>query len=508
MVLVATLLAGMPGVAVADASQVFTPLTAPLPSDAMTSSVGFAGQMLAVSCPSLDACAAAGNYSPAGGLVRPMLLLRSGGVWTSVAAPAPAGSDPEVVSVRCFAWGGCLGMGDDADASGHRHPLLWKEVGGSWSLVPLVLPADAKSDGEGVLASSACPTSTWCVVTGSYVSATNGTQGLVLTLNGGSWLPLRAPLPMNAVSFQDAGLGDISCWAVNGCIAVGSFTGLDSTATHVGARGLIVQLNEGAPFTQEAPLPADADPNPAAQVRRVQCFGFNDCTAIGGYSTQSVPSNDAQGLLLRRSGPFWSATRAPLPSDGPATVGVVELSDLACDPAGVCRAVGMYSVPSRFPVTDGLFLTDTTSGWFADHAPAPPDAASAAAVPEAIACPAADVCSSVGYYSNAEGWERGAVFSLANGSWAVGAALYPHDAQSDAQASLDAVSCAGADFCVAAGKYSNDAAQGLLEEIAGTSPPPALPEAPTALILPLLAVAVGLVTLRRRRTARSNATPA
>lgn len=288
-----------------------------------------------------------------------------------------------------------------------------------------------------------------------------------------SWTPgVEVTRPADAKLHSNALVPAVSCAAAGDCSAVGSY--------HDGSgHGEAMLLSESAGVwgaAIRAKLPADAGANPEAGLNSISCPAVGDCTAVGGYTDNSVSGRE-EGLLVTETAGAWkTGVKALLPADA-ATNPKVGLRSVSCSSAGNCSAVGEYTDGSGHP--QGLLLTETAGKWTGvEEATLPPDRATSGALGpnvsvESVSCASPGECSAVGSYVDNAGHKQGLLLSESGGFWDLGEkATLPADHATDPAVELASVSCVSVGNCSAVGSYSDNGApsneQGvLLTETAG-----------------------------------------
>src|SRR5262249_44079140 len=157
-------------------------------------------------------------------------------------------------------------------------------------------------------------------------------HGLLLTQTSGHWTAAEAPLPANARSDLSADLLSVSCASAGNCTAVGAY--IDSSNNQQGL--LLTQTSGNWATGVKAPLPAASAPAPAVALR------WGSCRAPGSSParrTSLVRPGRPQGLLLTQTSGHWTAAEAPVPANAAPDPGVVSNS-VSCGSAGNCTAVG------------------------------------------------------------------------------------------------------------------------------------------------------------------------
>src|SRR5205085_10195689 len=145
-----------------------------------------------------------------------------------------------------------------------------------------------------------------CSAVGEYTDSMGNGQGLLLAETAGTWATgVGATLPADHGSDPDVLLLSVSCTSAGNCSAVGNFTdGLGHK------EGLLLTEAEGSwTGVEEATLPPDHRPSgptsgPDVLVDSVSCASAGECSAVGRYVDNSMPSGHQQGLLLTESGGF------------------------------------------------------------------------------------------------------------------------------------------------------------------------------------------------------------
>jgi hypothetical protein len=321
---------------------VWTPAGVPLPANAaFDPEVEVPG----LSCPSVNECVAVGSYQDSSGGMDGLLLTWSGGAWSSVSVPLPANAatspDVSIYAVSCASVNDCVAGGSYTDSSGNTQGLLLIWSGGSWAPAEAPVPSDAGSNPWAQVQGVSCPTTTRCVAVGSYGSQV--AEGLLWTWSAGSWTVANLPALPGGASDSDSDVYDVSCPSVSQCVAVGyyndnqdgllltlsggSWTAVEApvpgggTTPHVGTvscasvnycvaagiygdssghgQGLLLTWSDGSWTPAEAPTPANAASDPTEQVQGISCPAVNGCLGGGVYENSN---NTETGLLLTDTG--------------------------------------------------------------------------------------------------------------------------------------------------------------------------------------------------------------
>jgi hypothetical protein len=278
----------------------------------------------------------------------PVVATLSDGTWTATGLPLPGdaarGKWGYLQDVECPAPGTCIATGNYTDQDGDGQALIERLSGGSWTAMraPLpagAVPARATAESATNLAGAACPAVGSCVAVGKYSGRGGAAAPFVDTLSGGTWTPTALPLPADAADGQLANLFGISCQAPGNCVAVGSYTGRGGQA-----RYLAETLSGGIWTAATPPLPADAATTQKSTLNTtleaIACPATSSCTVQGSYTTSSGAVDGAVDTL---SGGTWTAAKAPLPLGAATTKQQTYFNWSICPALGNCVAVGSYT---------------------------------------------------------------------------------------------------------------------------------------------------------------------
>jgi hypothetical protein len=311
----------------------WTPIEAPSPSDA-DGSFAF---LKDVSCPAPGDCFAIGDYSN-GSTDLGYIDTLANGAWTSAPAPVPTGStlQPSAASISCSSPTFCAATETDFFSTSSV-PVLLDYTGGTWSGVLAPMPGDAASGRQ--VGSVSCRAGA-CEATGIYDTSAPEQQGLLERFAAGGWTAQTAPLPSDHnASAPAADLSAVSCTFDGACTAVGGYS--DTSGNR---QPLVESITGGVATPQEAPVPSDAATNPSATLNAVSCLSGSVCSAVGDYSSTT---GGLRGLIDQLSGSAWTATAAPIPSNGQSgSSEAVHLDAVSCSFRGACQAAGSYDIPS------------------------------------------------------------------------------------------------------------------------------------------------------------------
>ena len=477
-----------PATAVAAPPQGTTAVQLPYPSSPSADTTSPEGIGSAVTCPAVTSCVAVGTYQDTTtGRYYGMIETGYGSNWSAVVAPEPpnAGTDgdhEEGVSfggfeytgspVSCASTTSCVAVGEYQDTSGNEFGLIEMWNGSTWTPVEAPVPSNAGNDGDGdqdvTLASVSCPSSSWCVATGSYEDSSGHNVALIETLSGGVWTGVAAPQPgtIGGESTQDSYLESVVCLSTTSCEGVGNFQDGSSFGY-----GLIDTLSGTSWSATSAPEPSnagtDGDSHQQALLTSVSCPSSTSCAAVGEYDDTS---GQVFPLMDTLSGGGWSAAPGTLPSNaGDDTDGhqYGALHSVSCPAPTNCVAVGEFLDTSGNDF--GLIESWSGSAWTPSAAPEPANAATISGLHSYpilanVSCPAANSCLAVGYYSATGGTFPGLIEKWNGATWSGTAApvpstAYPADSSGGQDGFLLGVACNSPVSCVIVGQFSGSSGE-------------------------------------------------
>jgi hypothetical protein len=364
-------------------------------------------RLFAVACPAADACTAVGTANS-------KLLVEQwdGARWRTEPAPVPPGAPfSELNAVTCTTATSCVAVGDYVTSSGLDASLAERWNGGSWAIQPTPNPSGTQF--FSVLTGVSCTAGDACEASGVWDGGAFAERW-----DGTAWSVQAVPAPAGG---QSAQLFGVSC-AVSSCEAVGLYQDRS---------GAFVPLSEGwngtAWHAQAALDPARASTN---FLSGVSCPSSADCTAVGQGNGDGTPF----ALGERWHGGRWAFENAPSP------VGSAEnqLNGIACPATNRCVAVGTVG-PTRGVVSPEALLWNGRA-WQLQHVPPLPGTGL-----DAVACVTGTNCTAVG------GPGAGPLAEHWNGKdWTVQPTPKPAGAQ---LAGFNAIWCAAASSCMAVGGY-------------------------------------------------------
>jgi hypothetical protein len=333
------------------------PLIETLSKGAWTASDHVAGPAVtalgAVACPAPGSCVAVGDdFTSNGYFSGTAAATLSDGTWTGTSLPLPANANRSKDAyaspngIACPAPGTCVTAGAYDEQNGDPLAFIDTLSGGRWTAMQAPLPAGAvpsaaKGGVSTQLLGVGCPALGACVAVGLYTERGGAAAAFADTLSGGTWTPATVPLPADAASNgQLAGLAGISCPAPGTCTAVGAYT------SRGGQPRYLAETLAGGTWTAAAvPLPAGAaatqkwSEGGSAALEAVACQAPGSCVALGSYA---AGGGAVDGAIDTLSGGTWTAAKAPLPPGAATTDQNVSFAGAACPAPGNCVTVGSY----------------------------------------------------------------------------------------------------------------------------------------------------------------------
>jgi hypothetical protein len=261
----------------------WTSTSAPLPGGGTTSQqVEFSS----VTCDATRDCAAVGNYRDVNGHAQPLFDYFDSSVWAAVSTDLPSnanGNYSDLEGVSCPPDNDCIAVGYyETNVNSDGYPLIETLSGGVATLTTTALvPGDAYSGGGSInslLESVSCPSDTYCVATGEYVSTDDAASPLVDTITSSGTTPYAPPLPAGSTDNINAGLNSVACPSADNCAAAGFY---DNGGSGGGQFALVDTLSATGWSSITGPLPSESGSN--AFVQSVSCTANGGCVVVGGY---------------------------------------------------------------------------------------------------------------------------------------------------------------------------------------------------------------------------------
>jgi hypothetical protein len=270
-----------------------------------------------------------------------------------------------------------------------------------------------------------CVSATSCEAVGSNHDGSGNTVGLAASWNGASWQLQTIP---------DSMLPDsVSCASATFCEAVGP--------------GAAATWNGTSWQAQSFPVPNGAS---IVNVGGVSCVSAISCEAAGSY--QVTPCCKYVTLAASWDGTSWTLQATP----SPARTMFAGLNAVSCVTAGACKAGGYFQLQSTGsfigPTVRALAEIWNGSSWQLQHAAQPAGATSNLLA--SVSCVSASICEAVGSHVGGRGSLVGLAEAWHGSRWRIQKTLDPARGLGAIHLSLNAVSCASARFCIAAGQSS------------------------------------------------------
>jgi hypothetical protein len=198
-------------------------IEAPLPANAAAKP---SVQLFSVTCPSTASCTATGDYFDSSDNEHGLLVTGSGSSWQATQAPLPAQAAGAPYAwlnhEACRSATSCTATGTYFDSSGNGHAFLVTGSGTTWNPVTVPLPAGAAAS-RNFLYAVACQRNARCLAAGTYTDSSGTAQALLMSGSGTSWRSISTPLPVDANPSGGAQLTSAACPSTTWCVATGSY---------------------------------------------------------------------------------------------------------------------------------------------------------------------------------------------------------------------------------------------------------------------------------------------
>jgi hypothetical protein len=339
--------------------------------------------------------------------------LAAGATWTIAKSPSATLPGGKLESVSCSSADACTAVGKYLNKSGITVTLAERWDGSAWQKQPTPNPSgDTSPSVDPELLGVSCPTSHFCEAVGDYQQPFDSAS-IAETWNGDQWTLQSFPVPDGS---ESPALIQVSCTSATFCEAVGSYVDSDFDTVPLAAAW------NGTSWTLQS-TPALPDPDGSnAGFTTVSCTSPSFCEAWGGGNA----ANPGPEVAEQWNGASWQLQTVP--SNAPA------VNSVSCVAATFCEAVG----PGVADNWDG-------SQWGAQTLPG---SLSSAAL-TSVSCSSPGRCETVGQ-ANVSGNIAGVAAGWNGSEWSAQSTANPAGATF---ANLNAVSCASARSCEAAGDY-------------------------------------------------------
>lgn len=315
------------------------------------------------------------------------------------------------------------------------------------------LPAGITNTGSNWnLYDTACSTTDSCVAIGNYQTASTSLPYVSAITDGRPGPAVSVTPPANADSANhNAGLNAVACQSSNLCTAFGYY---NDSSNH--EQMMVVQITKGVPAAAvEVQAPADAAAN-NIEPQAISCPVTGTCVIAGYYESTTTANNEPLVVAVNDGVPAAAVTVA-IPSNHAAGAATGELTDVACQSAGSCTAVGDYDNTTSSPVGMVVQITGGVPGAAVETVPADAYSAGPDNHLDYVACPASGACEAAGTYYNQADEENNFVEPISAGipGTPVAVAAPADHWPSEDYVSLAGISCSSASLCVAAGYYDD-----------------------------------------------------
>jgi hypothetical protein len=243
--------------------------------------------------------------------------------------------------LSCPADGACLALGQYSTTS-DLLPFVVNEVKSAWQIgARLSLPHNAMTTNESATPHSvACVSAGNCTIVGTYTTDTPNfaTEGFVATQTKGVWqTPLEVSLPTGANVNPLVSLSQVSCWSQGSCVAVGSYVDTNNVSHAV----VVPEVNGQWKSAMSISLPGNASAFAGAQFSEVSCAAVDSCLALGTYNTIT---GAVQPLVAMSTASQWArGVEVVLPdaARNPETL-IYGFKGVSCATPGNCALGGQF----------------------------------------------------------------------------------------------------------------------------------------------------------------------
>jgi hypothetical protein len=383
-----------------------------------------------VVCQSKSSCIAVGSDgSQSQQSTDATLFTLVGSTWSQSAIVVAGQSSATLYGISCASARSCVAVGMFEDVAGGDVPFVESLTSAGWLSSKPAMPKSARAAG---LFGVSCPKLGSCVAVGQYVAPSGTLLPYADVLTSGTWTSVAVP---SKSGFVRAGLDGVSCTTTTSCVAVGTLAMRVSTDPWCSGdcteTALVEQL-VGTKWTASIPTSPKSVVNPS--LTAVDCFSSRHCVAVGTYFSDRNFLGDVETL----DGSSWHWSSASAPAGGVWA----ELNGVACSSATACELVGDFEASngsSQFP----LAVTGSDSGPWTATAPTG-TVSSMWGDYGGVTCPSATSCTAVG----TNGTDT-LVSTLAFGKWSTDILALVASDDTDV---LDAISCPAAGACHSVGE--------------------------------------------------------
>jgi len=290
-------------------------------------------------------------------------------------------------------------------------------------------------NGSAQLEAVSCPVVDACGAGGFYIDGSdNHDQAFVVSESGGVWgSPQQVPTVPQLNTGGDASVTAISCFTAGECGVSGYYTDSSGLQSFVGS-----QVGGTWDGSMQLPGSESSFGEPVTE----SCPGFARCT-IGGFLTD-VHGNEQP--YVDDQGPSFDWRADPSLTGEPSTGGSARVTSVSCKTAGNCTAGGWYSDDGR----QGAFVADEVNGaWHAAGIVAGSLNKGGNAQVSQVSCEAAGYCAAVG--GQFQVWSA----SERGGKWANAQPLIGLISLNAGESQVNGLSCAHVTSCGMVGYYTD-----------------------------------------------------
>lgn len=408
----------------------------------------------AISCTAPGQCGAGGQYGAANGKEDGFVVSQRNGIWGS-ATEVPGlnglnvGGDASVDTLSCAAAGDCSAGGQYTASHNQFQAWVATERNGVWGNA-IEVPGSARLDqaGGADIGTMSCTRPGDCSAGGEYgVSGLSegGSQALVVTERNGVWgRAIEVPRSGRLNYLGQAEVESVSCAAPGDCSAGGYY--LDRNDNQ---QAFVVSQHDGR-WAQAIEVPGSARLNVSggAEIESVSCPRAGYCSAGGDVNGEAF-------VVAEHDDRWGKAIEVP----GSARLNVsddAEVESVSCAAPGDCSAGGYYDGANYN--SQAFVVTEHNGSW--GKAIEVPGSGrlntSGMAEVDTVSCAAPGDCSAGGDYSGVDDSSQAFVVTERDGRWGRTIEV-PGSARlnTGGDAETEAVSCAAAGSCGAAGEYAN-----------------------------------------------------
>lgn len=266
------------------------------------------------------------------------------------------------------------------------------------------------------------------------------------------WQVVPPPLP----SGSDPSLSSVSCPTSDFCMAAGEYI------VSVGnGQAKSIGLYETWNGTNWSIVSSPQTPGylGGGEIQAVSCTSSSFCMAVGQYDVYASDGSrlGEKTLTEEWNGGAWTVVASPTPPQIDASGADVALSGISCSSTFSCVAVGTYQTDGNSPFQP-LIEAFSGGGWTIDQAPS----AGAISFLTTVTCVSASTCfAGGGEESSTGGPDHAILLDDEGGAWSIASTVDKVPANGS---EINGISCSSSTRCVAAGRYTVDGANFLLDE--------------------------------------------